>query len=431
MEGIFFAVLRIRGRVKRDKDDIFRVVNGRDADKGDDLVLDLIAVLVVFVQLFGRAGLAADTVAGGFGRRSRALGDDLFHKAAHCFGRLLADDLPQDGLFVPLDHVAIGVQNLAHDIRLEHIAAVDDRRDGAYQLHGRDTEALTERGRDEIGCAVLCGIVQVFPFVEQTAGLARQINACFFHDAEGLEVIIENIAAHAQADMAKGDVAGIAERLRGRLRTVTGGFPAVKDLLTAGELFLTAAVERVVQRDGSGIDCGGQRDEFEGRTRLIAVGHAAVAPLSHTCRCNILLILLDGGLIGIGRFRQGQRRITLIFKKRGRRVVIDFQIIIWIIGAERGHGLDLARVHVHDDTERAIFDIVLINGVLQVLFHIRLHGRVDGGNEAAAVRGVIVFFVCIGHLGAVVALGCHDLPGCAGKLFVVIGFKALGAVVVA
>lgn len=51
MKGIFFAVLRIRGRVKRDKDDIFRVVNGRDADKGDDLVLDLIAVLVVFVQL--------------------------------------------------------------------------------------------------------------------------------------------------------------------------------------------------------------------------------------------------------------------------------------------------------------------------------------------------------------------------------------------
>ena len=82
--------------------------------------------------------------------------------------------------FVSLDHVAVGVQNLAHDIRLEHIAAVNDRRDGAHQLHGRDTEALTERGRDEIGRAVLCGIVQVFPFVEQTAGLARQINACFF-----------------------------------------------------------------------------------------------------------------------------------------------------------------------------------------------------------------------------------------------------------
>ena len=39
--------------------------------------------------------------------------------------------------------------------------------------------------RQEIGRAVLCGIIQVFPFVEQTAGLARQINACFFHDAEG------------------------------------------------------------------------------------------------------------------------------------------------------------------------------------------------------------------------------------------------------
>ena len=41
--------------------------------------------------------------------------------------------------------------------------------------------------------------------------------------------------------MAEGDVAGISERLRSRLRTVPSGFPAVEDLLTAGKLFLTAA----------------------------------------------------------------------------------------------------------------------------------------------------------------------------------------------
>ena len=173
MDGVFFAVLRIRRRVERDEHGVFRIVNGRDTDEGDDLVLDLIAVLVVFVQLFGRTGLTADAVAGGLGSGGRALGDDLLHEAAHCLGRLLADDLPQNGLFVPLNRIAVSVQHLTHDIGLEHIAAVDDRGDGAHELHGRDAEALAEGGRDEIGRAVLRGIVQVFPLVEQAAGLAR------------------------------------------------------------------------------------------------------------------------------------------------------------------------------------------------------------------------------------------------------------------
>ena len=259
VDGVFFAVFRIGRGIERDKDDVFRVVDRRNADEGDDLVLDLIAVLVVFVQLFGRAGLAADAVAGRPGRGGRALGDDLLHERAHRLGGLLADDLPQDGLFVFLYGIAVRVHDLAHDIGLEHIAAVDDRGHGAHELHGRDAEALAEGGGDEVGCAVVCRVIEVFTLVEQAAGLAGQVDAGLFHDAEALEIIVERVAAHAQADVAEGDVAGVAEGLGGRLRAVTGGFPAVQDLLTAGELFLAAAVERVVQRDGSGIDCGGQR----------------------------------------------------------------------------------------------------------------------------------------------------------------------------
>ena len=264
MDSVFFAVLRIRRRIKRNKNGVLRVVNGCNTDEGDNFVLDLIAVLVVFVQLFGRAGLAADAVAGGFCGRSRALGDDPFHEVAHRFGRLLADNLPQNRLFVSLDRIAVSVEHLAHNIGFEHIAAVDNRCNRTDELHGRDAETLTKGGRDEVRRAVLGGVVQVFPLVEQAAGLARQIDTGLFHDAEGLEIVIEHVAAHAQADMAEGDVAGISERLRSRLRTVPSGFPAVEDLLTAGKLFLTAAVERIVQRDRAGIERGGQRDEFEG-----------------------------------------------------------------------------------------------------------------------------------------------------------------------
>ena len=79
--------------------------------------------------------------------------------------------------------------------------------------------------------------------------------------------------------MRQRDVAGIAQRLAGGLRAVTDGLPARKRLVTSLEVLVPAAVVARLCRKRAAVQPRRQRDELEGRAGLIAVGHAAVAPL--------------------------------------------------------------------------------------------------------------------------------------------------------
>ena len=45
---------------------------------------------------------------------------------------------------IALDDIAVAVEHFADDIRLKHIATVDDRGDRPHQLHGRDLKGLAK-----------------------------------------------------------------------------------------------------------------------------------------------------------------------------------------------------------------------------------------------------------------------------------------------
>ena len=75
----------------------------------DHLVPDRIAVFIKHVDLLGRTGLAAHTVARGLGRARRTVGDDVLHHFAHGLRRFLADDLPQNGSLIGLHNAAVAV----------------------------------------------------------------------------------------------------------------------------------------------------------------------------------------------------------------------------------------------------------------------------------------------------------------------------------
>ena len=95
-------------------------------------------------------------------------------------------------------------------MRLEQVAAVDDGRDGADELDRRDAERLAEGGGDQRRRG-RAGQIRLGE--EEALRLAGQVDAGLFEEAEGVDVIIELLAADAQANVAEGDVAGIAERL--------------------------------------------------------------------------------------------------------------------------------------------------------------------------------------------------------------------------
>ena len=59
-----------------------------------------------------------------------------------------------------------------------------------------------------------------------------------------------------------------------------------------------------------------------------------------------------------------------------------------------------------------------------------LHGLIDRRDQTVAVGRVVIFFVCIEHLRAVVALCRDDLAGRALQIRVVVRLQALGADIV-
>ena len=312
-------------------------------------------------------------------------------------------------------------------MRLQQIPAVDDRCDRPHELDGRRLDRLAEGGGDQIAGAVVCVVRKAFTAVEQTAGLTRQVDAGLFHQAEGAAVIIQGIAAGFQADVCKGDVAGILQRLCGRFRAMTGKPPAGQCLGTALEFLRAAAVEMIVQRDRTAVQCGSQCDDLEGRAGLVAVGNAAVAPLLQTrCRDGIVVGFkscraLCAPLRELRRFFIKLRQLVVLFR------IVDLEILIGVVASQRGHGDNIAGVHVEHDTERAVFHVVAVDRVLKLLLQIILHRGVNCQDYAVAIGSLVVFLIGIEHLGLVVALGRDDRARSTLQIAVVVGFQTFGA----
>ena len=386
-------------------------------------------VFVDLVGLFRRAGLAADAVTDDLGVFRRTLCDDGFDQLAHRRGGLLGNDLPHDRAFVLFHHIAILVKHLGDDMRFQQITSVDHRADGADDLDRRRLHGLTEGSRDQIARAVSGEVAQARLAVENTARLTRQVDAGRLHQSEGAAIIIHRFAADHQSHMSEGDVAGILQRLRGRLRAVSVMLPAVQRLRTTFEGLDAAAVEAVVQRDRAGVQARCQRDDLKGRARLVAVADAAVSPLLQTRGCHCVVVRGDRLLAFLAALRVFQRTRVHFLKRFVLSGVKDFQIVVRIVAAEGRHCDDIAGLCVIDDPKRAVEHVIAVDSVEHLLFQRPLHGQVDRQHQAVAVARLIILLIGIEHFCLIIALGRDHGAGSALQRAVIIRLQPLRALV--
>ena len=177
--------------------------------------------------------------------------------------------------------------------------------------------------------------------------------------------------------MGEGDVAGILQRLRRFFRPVSRGAPAVEPLGTSRNLLRTGAVERGIQVDGAAVQRRRHGQHLEGRTRLIAVGDHPVAPLLQSGGGEGFPVGRLPRLVGFASLRLRKVRPFHFFQLRRRSLIGDFQIVIGIIAAQRGHGEDFSRLAVHHQPEGAVLDVIAGDGGGKLLFKARLHRGVQ------------------------------------------------------
>ena len=211
---------------------------------------------------------------------------------------------------------------------------------------------------------------------------------------------------------------------------MAGGLPAVDDLVAAFEFIRAGALIGIVEGDGAGLQTCGQGDGLEGGAGLVAVGDAAVAPLTQSRRGHGSVVGSHGVGIGLAVLVQADGQLVLPLQLLPELLVVDLLVIVGIVASQCGHAQHLAGVDIHDDAEGAVAHIILFDGLLQVLLQIVLHGHIQGQNQGIAIRGVVVFFIGIEHFGAAVSLGGDDRAGVSREGGVVVGLQAFAAHVV-
>ena len=208
--------------------------------------------------------------------------------------------------------------------------------------------------------------------------------------------------------MGKGDVAGILQRLGRLFRPVSRGAPAVKFLGTPRNLLGAGAVEGGIQIDGAAVQRRRHGQHLEGGTRLIAVGDHPVAPLLQSGGGEGFPVGRLPRLVGFASLRLRKVRPFHFFQLRRRSLVGDFQIVVGVIAAQRGHGEDFSRLAVHHQPKRAVLDIVAGDGGGKLFFQARLHRGVQRQDHAVSLPGGNVVFIGKGHIHFVIALGGDD-----------------------
>ena len=157
------------------------------------------------------------------------------------------------------------------------------------------------------------------------------------------------------------------QRFDRRLHAMACRLPAGDLLLAVIEGFMAAAVEGAVFRDRAAVQGRRQRHELEGRTRLIAVGDAAVPPLPQALGRNGLIVGAHRLFVSLRVLIKQERILILLFQLLGKLLIVDLLIIVGVVASEVRHREDLAGIHVHNDTERAVQNIIFLDRRLEVL----------------------------------------------------------------
>ena len=199
-------------------------------------------------------------------------------------------------------------------------------------------------------------------------------------------------------------------RLGQRLGSVAPVLPAADRAAASAHMNAAPAVEAVVHGDGAAVERHGEGDDLEGGAGLVGVGQGLVAPLARLRLPQQLLGLLGRG----GRV------------DHGLRLGADGKKIVQIIAVERGHGEDRAGVHIHGDGAGAVLNVVVRDGLLQMLFDIILDRRIERQHQVAAVlAGLKILVAAQQQLRAVGVRQAQRAAAGAGQRLIVHGLDAL------
>ena len=205
--------------------------------------------------------------------------------------------------------------------------------------------------------------------------------------------------------------------------------PAVQRLLASLQFFRACAVKSVVEGHGAGIQPRCQSEQLKGRTGLIAVGNAAVAPLLQTGGRHRAVVGAESLFPFLRALRVLHGGLILGLQLHFHVIIVNGQIAVGVIAPQGGHGKDVAGLGVHDDAEGPVLHVIAINGVTHLLFQGFLHGQVDGQHQAVPVGSLVIGLIGIEHFGFVVALGGDDRSGSSLQNAVIVSLQALGAFV--
>ena len=142
------VVLRAGGGIRHYQHDYLRIVRRGERSKGRNVGHSVLAggrkALIVFVDLLGRTGLSADTVAVDVCVASAVIINNGFQYIPHGGGGFLGYYLALDTGFCGLYHVPVGIQHLIYDIGSYKVAAVDDSAKRGRHLERSNLVGLTE-----------------------------------------------------------------------------------------------------------------------------------------------------------------------------------------------------------------------------------------------------------------------------------------------
>ena len=358
-------VIRIRP-VHDDIDQNLGIIDGRKAHEGDNILPH------VSRDGLSRAGLAADHISSRTGRVARAVrtGNDLLAVGSDPGAGILRNRLLDHVRFDCPDRGTGRTGDLAHDMRLIIITAVDERAETRGHLNHRHVKILPERIGGEIRDPHL--VRRVNHAVR--AGLIGQIDVGLEPESKDVLEFAEGLLANGKRFLHQSDVAGTLDRLSHRKDAVTVGIVALDRCSPLCHGQTSLAQIGLCRGERTALEPGRCRERFCRGTGLIIIGYAVILPERIQIFC---LLLIREGIHILLRQIFVLHRLIVVIKIQLRHTDERSRIIriIQIEARVARHGEHAAGIRIHDDdadiartVAAARLVLVFIVEFLEILF---------------------------------------------------------------